>query len=119
MSNQQSRRKADADKNISQFDPGGNAMAVYVVTWNLNKERSNYDAARRQFIEHLERHPNVQDRGLESVRWVESAGSALALRDDLRQKLDNNDRIFVSKLSAGQNDGWLNEDVWDWINRRQ
>ncbi len=37
-------------------------MAVYVVTWNLNKERSNYDAARRQFIQHLERHPNVQDR---------------------------------------------------------
>lgn len=30
-------------------------MAVYVVTWNLNKERSNYDAARRQFIQHLER----------------------------------------------------------------
>ncbi|CAD0319751.1 hypothetical protein [Xanthomonas hortorum] len=94
-------------------------MAVYVVTWNLNKERSNYDAARRQFIEHLERHPNVQNRGLESVRWVESTGSAVALRDDLRQKLDDNDRIFVSKLNADQNDGWLNENVWDWINRRQ
>ncbi|WP_274393491.1 hypothetical protein [Xanthomonas campestris] len=56
---------------------------------------------------------------MESVRWVESTGSAVALRDDLRQKLDDNDRIFVSKLNADQNDGWLNENVWDWINRRQ
>ncbi|WP_237649451.1 hypothetical protein [Xanthomonas translucens] len=75
-------------------------MTVYVVTWNLNKERSNYDAARRQFIQHLERHPNVQDRGLESVRWVQSAGTAQQLSDDLRQKLDNNDRLFVEQAQC-------------------
>ncbi|CAD0313378.1 MULTISPECIES: hypothetical protein [Xanthomonas] len=93
-------------------------MAVYVVTWNLNKERSNYDAARRQFIQHLERHPNVQDRGLESVRWVQSAGTAQQLSDDLRQKLDNNDRLFVSKLNVNQSAGWLDKSVWDWIQTR-
>ncbi|WP_295943407.1 hypothetical protein [uncultured Xanthomonas sp.] len=93
-------------------------MAVYVVTWNLNKERSNYDAARRQFIQHLERYPNKQDVGLESVRWVQSTGTAQQLSDDLRQKLDNNDRLFVSKLSADQYAGWLAKDVWEWINSR-
>lgn len=93
-------------------------MAVYVVTWNLNKERSNYDAARRQFIQHLERYPNTQDSGLESVRWVQSTGTAQQLSDDLRQKLDNNDRLFVSKLSADQYAGWLAKDVWDWIRSR-
>lgn len=93
-------------------------MAVYVVTWNLNRERSNYDAARRQFIQHLERYPNAQDGGLESVRWVQSSGTAQQLSDDLRQKLDNNDRIFVSKLNAGQYAGWLNKDVGNWINAR-
>lgn len=44
-------------------------MAVYMVTWNLNNERSNYDQARRAFITHLERYDNCQDGGLESVRW--------------------------------------------------
>ncbi|ASY85593.1 hypothetical protein ABQW55_017015 [Xanthomonas citri pv. malvacearum] len=93
-------------------------MAVYVVTWNLNKERSNYDAARRQFIQHLDRYPNTQDRGLESVRWVQSTGTAQQLSEDLRQKLDNNDRLFVSKLNANQSAGWLDKSVWDWIQTR-
>ncbi|PPU76337.1 hypothetical protein ACCQ13_06285 [Xanthomonas sp. NCPPB 1638] len=93
-------------------------MAVYVVTWNLNKERSNYDAARRQFIQHLERYANTQDSGLESVRWMQSTGTAQQLSDDLRQKLDNNDRLFVSKLSVDQYAGWLAKDVWDWIRPR-
>ncbi|MEA9911603.1 hypothetical protein VDG39_02410 [Xanthomonas campestris pv. raphani] len=93
-------------------------MAVYVVTWNLNKERSNYDAARRQFIQHLERYPNTKDDGLESVRWVQSSGTANQLRDDLRQKLDDNDRLFVSKLAANQYAGWLNTAVWDWVTSR-
>ncbi|EVT71434.1 hypothetical protein X548_02900 [Stenotrophomonas maltophilia 5BA-I-2] len=93
-------------------------MSIYVVTWNLNKERSNYDAARRQFIQHLERYPNAQDGGLESVRWVQSSGTAQQLSDDLRQKLDNNDRLFVSKLTAGEFGGWLNKDVGSWINAR-
>jgi predicted DNA-binding transcriptional regulator AlpA len=93
-------------------------MAVYVVTWNLNKERVNYDAARRQFIQHLERYPSAKDAGLESVRWVQSSGSAQQLSDDLRHKLDNNDRIFVSELIAGQFAGWLDKDVGNWINSR-
>ncbi|HDS1832072.1 TPA: hypothetical protein QEM92_002720 [Stenotrophomonas maltophilia] len=93
-------------------------MAVYVVTWNLNKERSNYDAARRQFIQHLERYHNTQDDGLESVRWVQSSGTAEQLSDDLRQKLDGNDRLFVSKLTADQYAGWLNMPIWDWVRSR-
>lgn len=99
-------------------DFGGNVMAVYVVTWNLNRERSNYDAARRQFIQHLERYPNAQDGGLESVRWVQSSGTARQLSDDLRQMLDGNDRLFVSKLNDGQYSGWLNETVWEWVRSR-
>lgn len=31
-------------------------MTVFVVTWNLNKERGNYDVARRAFVQHLDRY---------------------------------------------------------------
>ena len=31
-------------------------MAVYLVTWDLNKEKPNYAEARKQFIAHLERY---------------------------------------------------------------
>ncbi len=93
-------------------------MAVYMVTWNLNKERGNYDAARQAFIKHLERYDNVKDSGLESVRWISTTGAASQLEADLRSKLDSNDRIFVTKLIRENYEGWISQATWDWINAR-
>lgn len=93
-------------------------MAVYVVTWNLNQERSNYDAARRAFLQHLERYDNTKDSGLESVRWISTPNTASQVVDDLRARLDANDRIFVSQVVRGNHQGWLSNSVWDWINAR-
>lgn len=36
-------------------------MAVYVVTWNLNKEGAAYTAARATFLKHLAKYDNTQD----------------------------------------------------------
>lgn len=93
-------------------------MAVYVVTWNLNQERSNYAQARQVFVQHLERFENVKDSGLETVRWISTSSTASQIDADLRQKLDNNDRLFVSKLNSGEHQGWLNKATWEWINAR-
>lgn len=38
-------------------------MAVYLVTWDLNKEKPNYAEARKQFIAHVERYENKKDAG--------------------------------------------------------
>lgn len=90
-------------------------MAVYVVTWDLNGEKPNYDSARAAFVRHLEKYDNISDRGLDSVRFVSSTDDATTIRDFLRQKLDDTDRIFISKLRRGERDGWLSKNVWDWI----
>ena len=93
-------------------------MAVYLVTWDLNKEKPNYAEARKQFIAHLERYENTKDSGLDSVRFVSTDLSARQLSDDLRKKLDENDRIIVTKLVLAHYSGWLQENVWTWINAR-
>ena len=93
-------------------------MAVYVVTWNLNKERGNYIQARNEFIKHLERYENCADPGLESVRWISTTASADTLSNDLRSKLDNNDRLLVSRMRSDEHQGWLAKATWDWINQR-
>lgn len=93
-------------------------MSVYVITWNLNKERQNYDTARRAFIQHLERYDNTKDSGLESVRWISTSSTAEQVQNDLQTKLDGNDRLFVSKLTSGNHQGWLSKQVWEWINAR-
>jgi hypothetical protein len=91
-------------------------MAVFVVTWNLNRERSNYGQARAAFIKQLEQYPNVLDPALETVRWIASSASASEISRDLRTKLDANDRLFVTQLSGGTHQGWLSQATWDWIN---
>ena len=93
-------------------------MAVYVVTWDLNKEKPNYNQARTAFIQHLERMENKKDQGLDSVRFVSTVNTANEVDSYLRQKLDKNDRLFVSKLKRGEHQGWLDEEVWKWINAR-
>lgn len=92
-------------------------MAVYIVTWNLNRE-ANYAAKRAAFISHLEHYDNVADPALESVRWISTTLSAAALSADLTQRLDANDSIFVALLAAGTYEGWLTNTTWDWIRAR-
>ncbi len=93
-------------------------MSVYVVTWNLNKERSGYDQARRDFLTNLGRFDNVEEAALDSVRWVSTTNNPSQISEVLRQKMDANDRLFISKLSSGHHAGWLTQATWDWINAR-
>lgn len=93
-------------------------MAVYLVTWDLNKEKPNYSAARTEFIKHLERYENKKDPGLDSVRFVSTNWTADQVSADLRTKLDDNDKIIVTKLISGNYQGWLSQAVWEWIAAR-
>lgn len=93
-------------------------MSVYLVTWDLNKEKPNYADARVKFLARVNQYENTRDAALDSVRFVSTTQTADQLSDSLRTALDNNDRIIVTKLVSGNHQGWLAKDVWDWINAR-
>lgn len=93
-------------------------MAVYLVTWDLNRERHNYAQARQNLIEHLSRYEHIKDPGLDSVWFISSTATANAVVSDIRSHMDTNDRLVVTKLVDGQHQGWLSPDVWKWINTR-
>lgn len=101
----------------SSFE-GGCCMSVYLVTWDLNKEKPNYAQARTALITHLSRYDYIKDSGLDSVWFLSSNYSADQIDADIRTKLDTNDRLVVTKLVSGQHQGWLAQNVWDWINAR-
>lgn len=92
-------------------------MAVYVVTWNLNRE-VNYTAKRTAFLNHLNRHENVADPNLETVRWISTNLSAGALCADLKLKIDANDAIFVAQLANGSYSGFMRPATSAWIAQR-
>jgi len=93
-------------------------MAVYLVTWALNKENPNHAESVKQFVAHLERYRNTTDSGLESVWFVSTNMTASQLCDDLRKTFDDNDKLVVTKLVPGDYYGWLSEEVWAWISAR-
>jgi hypothetical protein len=94
-------------------------MSVYLVTWDLNKEKPNYATARANFISRLNQYENVKDEGLDSVRFVSvNNWTSEEVADDLRRKLDKNDRLVVVKMTNTNHSGWLSGTVWDWINAR-
>jgi hypothetical protein len=93
-------------------------MSIYLVTWDLNKEKPNYATARTKFLTKIDEYENIKDSSLDSVRFINTSWSASQISSDLREALDNNDSLFISKLVSGDYSGWLSQSVWDWINAR-
>lgn len=93
-------------------------MAVYLITWDLNKAKPNYAQARQTLITNLARYQHIKDQGLDSVWFISSNSSADQVNADVRTKMDDNDRLIVTKLVNGQHQGWLPQEVWQWINAR-
>lgn len=93
-------------------------MSVFLVTWDINKARSNYAQARQNLIDHLSRYDHIKDPGLDSVWFISSNASANVIEADVRTRLDNSDRLIVTKLINGDHQGWLDPDIWKWINAR-
>jgi hypothetical protein len=93
-------------------------MSVYLVTWDLNKQKANYNQARQNLISHLSRYEHTKDPGLDSVWFISSASSAETLSAEILKHTDDNDRLIVTKLSSGTHQGILLKSVWDWINAR-
>lgn len=92
-------------------------MSVFVVTWNLNKEGAAYNVARTRFFQQLGQYNYKTNAGLETVAWVSTTSTATQVDTYLRQALDTDDSLFVSKLNRGEYQGWLRPTTWDWINQ--
>lgn len=96
-------------------------MPVYLVTWDLNKEKPNYAKARDAFIALLDKFESKKDTGLDSVRFVSTSWDASQVHDYLRKAQDDNDTLFVTRVHKGsaERNGWLNKATWSWIREHE
>src|ERR1700737_2397368 len=37
--------------------------------------------------------------------------------DRIREKLDKNDNLFICELNIDNHQGWLTQNLWNWINK--
>jgi hypothetical protein len=102
-----------------QYENQEIAVAVYLVTWNLNKEGAAYNAARERFVGRVGNYDNVYDGPrLDTVCFVSTTKTASEVYADLGQALDQDDRIVVTQMRAESTGGWLSAYMVDWINAR-
>jgi len=87
---------------------------VYLITYDLNKEDKDYNSLYLA----LRQYDHTRDSELDSVWFISTALSPNQIYEHLRHQLDVNDRIIVSQMFVGAHQGWMNNDVWAWINAR-
>ena len=87
-------------------------MPVYHISYDLNKSGQNYDGL----------YDAIKSMGawyhfMDSSWFVDTNKSVSAIRATLMESMDKNDYLFVCKVTS-ENDGWLPEDVWEWLRAR-
>ncbi len=85
-------------------------MALYLVTYDLHKQGQNYPCI-SQKLESLSAYWHFQG----SVWLVAWDGSSYALAEHLRQCLDTNDNVFVTRVSEDSAWSGFSQEGSDWI----
>lgn len=88
-------------------------MAVYAIKYQLNKPSKNYES----LYAALQQYTSVRDPHLHTVWFVDTNWNTSQIFNHLAAHMDGDDRLFVTKVSSDKS-GWMDKDVWAWINAR-
>ena len=95
-------------------------MKLYTITYDLRqpgrKYNELYEAIKNVAGEGNWQHP------MESI-WVVAVSSysitnAERIYDNIRQYIDENDSIFVTKIDQLDRQGWMPKTFWEWIKKK-
>jgi len=89
---------------------------VLLITYDINNRPKDYA---RIYTAITQLGEVKRDSGLDSVWFVYTNYTPEQASNHLRNSIDKDDRLFVVKVNAGQRDGWMSKDVWDWISARE
>lgn len=87
-------------------------MSVYSVSYDLNNPGQKYEKI-HEVLKSFNGYYHIMD----STWLISTSFSAAQVCDKLTPYLDSNDKMFISKVNANEYQGWLENDVWDWIRK--
>nr|DAK78468.1 MAG TPA: hypothetical protein [Caudoviricetes sp.] len=87
-------------------------MAVYLISYDLNKSGKNYDGL-YETIKSFGEWYHIMD----SAWFITSSKSVKDISDILQQKIDSDDFLLVNKMTS-EYYGYLQKDIWPWIAER-
>lgn len=96
-------------------------MSVYLVTWNLNKEGSEYASARRELMSRLLAFDHAYEgRELDTLAFVRVPDNheALDIYNHLITALDKNDRLVVTLVPSHNRIFYVSDKTKHWLDQR-
>ncbi|WP_234498148.1 hypothetical protein [Vibrio maritimus] len=87
-------------------------MSVYSISYDLSHSDKKYEE-----IYSVIRSLGACNHIMESTWLLSTPLSASQVGDKLTSYLDNNDKMFISKVNENECEyqGWLDEETWKWI----
>jgi hypothetical protein len=85
---------------------------VIAIKYQLNKPGKDYTQL-YSAIESLGSY--VRDPSLHTLWFVATNKTVQQVDEEIRQQIDPNDHLFVTRLHFGEYAGWLSKDIWAWI----
>ena len=95
-------------------------MKFFAITYDLRQPERNYnelyDAIKRLAGEGNWQHP------MESF-WIVSISefsqkNVESMYDFLRQRIDDNDSLFISRIDSTEHQGWMPKNFWIWFKEK-
>lgn len=86
---------------------------VFLVTYDLNKEPKDYAKLFKAIGDLGVTH---RDPDLDSVWFVSTTNSLQQVYEHVGRAIDQNDRLFVTKLHSHEYLGWLSKETVTWLN---
>ena len=87
-------------------------MVIHLVSYDLNTPGKNYD----DLINTIKNFPSYYHL-LKSAWLISTKKTTQEAYDKLKPHIDDNDHIFVSKITNRQ--GWIPNDAWEWIKQHE
>ena len=85
---------------------------IYSISYDLSQPGRNYD----DLYETIKSTPGWA-RPMESYWFISTSESVAVWYERLRQVIDENDSIFVVDITGQSRQGWMSEDVWEWLKK--
>jgi hypothetical protein len=85
---------------------------IYAISYDLKQPGRNY----QNLYDTIKSAPGYI-WAMDSLWFISTSESVEAWAKRLREKIDQNDHLFVVDISRKPRQGWLPKNVWEWLDK--
>lgn len=85
---------------------------IFSISYDLRKPGTNYDA-----LYDVIKSANGWAHAMDSLWFISTSDSVKTWSEKIRQVIDDNDWLFIVDITGQDRQGWMKNDVWDWLNK--